>query len=130
MIRQRGRHTSISGSSRLGTALCTSVLANPAFALLSRIRLKAPAPSATKVLSLEMKSELKTLVQSDANRKTIMKRLTSQDLLLLDANDIYRLCQGGDIVNPNMPNNPAYAIPRKLRVAALAEAVDVIGVQE
>ena len=62
VIRQRGRHTSISGSSRLGTALCTSVLANPAFALLSRIRLKAPAPSTTKVLSLEMKSELKTLV--------------------------------------------------------------------
>ena len=43
---------------RLGTALCTSVLANPAFALLSRIRLKAPAPSTTKVLSLEMRFEL------------------------------------------------------------------------
>ena len=43
---------------RLGTALCTSVLAKPAFALLSRIRLKAPAPSTTKVLSLEMRFEL------------------------------------------------------------------------
>ena len=69
-IRQRGRHTSISGSARLGTALCTSVLANPAFALLSRIRLKAPAPSTTKVLSLEMKFELKTLVQSAVPRRS------------------------------------------------------------
>ena len=64
------RHTSISGSARLGTALCTSVLANPAFALLSRIRLKAPAPSTTKVLSLEMKFELKSLVQSEVPRRS------------------------------------------------------------
>ena len=52
----------LNGLLRFGTALCTSVLPHPAFALLSRIRLKAPAPSTTKVLSLEMKSELKTLV--------------------------------------------------------------------
>ena len=55
---------------RLGTALCTSVLANPAFALLSRIWLKAPAPSTTKVLSLEMKFELKSLVQSEVPRRS------------------------------------------------------------
>ena len=55
---------------RLGTALCTSVLANPAFALLSRIWLKAPAPSTTKVLSLEMRFELKSLVQSEVPRRS------------------------------------------------------------
>ena len=70
MISKCSRHTSISGSARLGTALCTSVLANPAFALLSRIRLKAPAPSTTKVLSLEMKFELKTLVQSAVPKRS------------------------------------------------------------
>jgi len=61
-----------------------------------------------------------------ANRKTIMVRLTSQDLLLLDANDIYRLCQGGDIVNPNVANNPAYAIPHKLRVAVVLAAFQLV----
>ena len=37
---------------------------------MSRIRLKAPAPSATKVLSLEMRFELKSLVQSEVPRRS------------------------------------------------------------
>ena len=49
-----------------------------------------------------------------------------QDLMVLTAPDVSRFCRGGDIVNPNVANNPANRIPHQLRVFVVLAAYQLI----
>ena len=64
--------------------------------------------------------------QIPANRRRIMKRLTSQGIMVLNATDFVRFCRGGDPFDVNAANNPAHRIPRKLRVFVVLAAYQLI----